>query len=87
MKHKQVRLHPKKINYVVAGLFTVGVVATTQAQENNVQALQEVVVTASGFDQSIREAPASISVITHQDLEEKPFKDLADALGCPVSTR
>ncbi len=80
MKHKQVGFHPKKVSYLVAGLFTVGVVATAQAQQNNVQALQGVVVTASGFDQSIREAPASISVISRQDLEEKPFKDLADAL-------
>jgi len=39
-----------------------------------------IVITASGFEQTIKEAPASISVITRQDLENKPFRDLTDAL-------
>lgn len=80
MKQNEVGFHLKKISYLVGGLFAIGAMASAQAQQENVQALQGVVVTASGFDQSIREAPASISVISRQDLEEKPFKDLADAL-------
>lgn len=39
-----------------------------------------VVVTASGFEQTVKEAPASISVITRDELENKPFRDLTDAL-------
>jgi outer membrane receptor for ferrienterochelin and colicins len=39
-----------------------------------------VVVTASGFEQSVKQAPASISVITREELENKPFRDLTDAL-------
>lgn len=45
-----------------------------------VQELDTVVVTASGFEQDIKQAPASISVLTRKDLEEKSFSDLADAL-------
>ena len=49
------------------------------AQEN-AQTLSEVVVSASGFEQQIKDAPASISVVTREDLSNKNFRDLADAL-------
>lgn len=39
-----------------------------------------VVVTAAGFEQSATDAPASITVITREDLEKRPFRDLTDAL-------
>ena len=42
--------------------------------------LPSVVVTASGYEQKIKQAPASISVITREDLAKKPFTNLADAL-------
>lgn len=48
---------------------------TTYANDQNVM-----VVTASGFAQQIKDAPASISVITRDDLDKKPFRDLTDAL-------
>lgn len=41
----------------------------------------KVVVTASGFEQKITDAPASISVITREDLERKQFGNLAEAIG------
>lgn len=44
------------------------------------EALPTVVVTATGFEQHIAEAPASISVITREELNKKPFRDLTDAL-------
>lgn len=40
-----------------------------------------VVVTAAGFEQKITDAPASISVITREELERKQFGNLAEALG------
>nr|WP_315392491.1 TonB-dependent receptor [uncultured Duganella sp.] len=45
--------------------------------------LPVVVVTASagGVAQQVRDAPASISVITRSELESRPFRDLADALS------
>ena len=39
-----------------------------------------VVVTASGFEQTIREAPASITVLTREQLEKERFGNLAQAL-------
>ncbi|MFA1238149.1 ligand-gated channel protein [Serratia odorifera] len=38
------------------------------------------VVTASGFQQKIQDSPASISVIPRQQLEEKAYRDVTDAL-------
>lgn len=43
--------------------------------------LDEVVVTAAGFEQAIREAPASISIITREELDTKPWHGLAEALA------
>ncbi|PTD22502.1 TonB-dependent receptor domain-containing protein [Sphingomonas fennica] len=39
-----------------------------------------IVVTAAGYEQKIAEAPASISVLDRQDLEDKRFGSLAEAL-------
>jgi outer membrane receptor for ferrienterochelin and colicins len=46
-------------------------------------ALPTVVVSASagGVAQELVQAPASISVITRQELEDRPYRDLADALS------
>lgn len=38
------------------------------------------VVTAAGFSQDVRDAPASVSVITREELETKQFRSLADAV-------
>ncbi|EIM27487.1 TonB-dependent receptor domain-containing protein [Microvirga lotononidis] len=42
--------------------------------------LDQIVVTASGFEQTVKNAPASISVITREELERGSFRDLTDAL-------
>ncbi|WP_246388764.1 TonB-dependent receptor domain-containing protein [Microvirga mediterraneensis] len=42
--------------------------------------LDQVVVTAAGFEQTVKNAPASISVITREELERGSFRDLTDAL-------
>lgn len=44
-------------------------------------ALDEAVVTASGFSQEIKEAPATINVITKKELERKPYRDVAEAIS------
>src|SRR3546814_11070366 len=41
---------------------------------------QEIVVTAAGFEQRIAEAPASISILTREQLETSPFTSLEDAV-------
>ena len=42
--------------------------------------LSRVVVTASGFDQEIKDAPASISIVDGDELRDQPFEGLGDAL-------
>lgn len=50
------------------------------AANNESVVLDDMVVSASGFEQKITEAPASISVISRDDLSKKPYSNLADAL-------
>lgn len=42
--------------------------------------LDELVVSASGFEQKVTDAPASISVISQQNLQQSQFSNLAEAL-------
>ena len=42
--------------------------------------LETIVVTASGFEQNVKDAPASITVVTREELEKGAFRDLTDAL-------
>ncbi|MGD9555329.1 MAG: TonB-dependent receptor plug domain-containing protein, partial [Arcobacteraceae bacterium] len=50
------------------------------AAENTIK-LEEVTVTsASGHEQKITNAPASISVISQEDLSKKPYTNLLDAV-------
>ncbi|MCQ9616572.1 TonB-dependent receptor [Paenalcaligenes niemegkensis] len=45
-----------------------------------VTTLGSVTVTASGFEQEMRDAPASITVISREELESRQFRSLADAV-------
>lgn len=38
-------------------------------------------VSASGFEQDLVDAPASISIIAKEELEKKPIKDIGEAIG------
>ncbi|MCK2045324.1 ligand-gated channel protein [Chromohalobacter moromii] len=42
--------------------------------------LDDVVVTAAGYAQQVTQAPASISVISREQLEKKAYRDITDAL-------
>lgn len=48
--------------------------------DSNPLTLSDTVVSASGFEQKITEAPASISVISREELQEKRFSSVAEAL-------
>lgn len=50
------------------------------AQAQEAAEVQEIVVTASGYEQLISRAPASISILTREELEERPFTSLEDAV-------
>lgn len=42
--------------------------------------LGQIVVTAGGFEQALRDAPASVTVVASDELERGAFRDLTDAL-------
>lgn len=54
--------------------------AEEATQEEYVE-MPTVVVSAAGYEQELKNAPASISVVTKEDLEKKSFRDLAEALA------
>lgn len=54
--------------------------ATAALAQEDAILLDEVVVTASGFDQTIEDAPASITVISGDELRKGNVTDLSDAL-------
>ncbi|HSC80267.1 MAG TPA: TonB-dependent receptor, partial [Chitinolyticbacter sp.] len=55
-------------------------VALAGAAHADGSTLDTVVVTASAYEQQIKEAPASISVISREQLESQPFTNLEDAV-------
>src|SRR5690606_14260505 len=55
-----------------------GSVSTVVAQES--AELKTIVVTATGYEQNIADAPASISVVTREDLEKQSYTDVVDAV-------
>ncbi|QLF94740.1 TonB-dependent receptor [Pseudomonas sp. ABC1] len=61
-------------------LATAITLATSLHASANTLDLGNVVVSASGFEQKITEAPASISVISQEDLQQKRYSNLAQAL-------
>ncbi|WP_258399796.1 TonB-dependent receptor domain-containing protein [Helicobacter fennelliae] len=43
--------------------------------------LSKQVVSATGFEQDLRDAPASMSIITNKELQERPIRDLGEAVS------
>lgn len=64
--------------------FTLSLVATSVALAHTAQAesvnLDELVVSAAGYEQSTQDAAASITVITAEEIEKKAYRDVTDAL-------
>ena len=50
------------------------------AQNDTDHVLDEVVVSAAGFEQKLTDAPASISVISAEELRQRPYTSLVDAV-------
>ncbi len=55
--------------------------AASPAFAREAEPLQTVVVTASAQEQTVRDAPASISVLTRADIEKRPVLEVAELLG------
>lgn len=70
---------PLRVSFpsLAAAILATGWSAGALAQE---QALGTVVVTAAGYEQNIADAPASISVITREDLEKQAYTNITDAV-------
>lgn len=74
----------------ILSMFVVGLFVSAYAQENvgdeqieseaSAIDLSKVVVTAAGFSQAVKDAPASISVISGKELTDKPISGLGPAL-------
>lgn len=64
----------------LASLASLMAIHTAHAQSSEDGVLPDVVVTAAGFEQSIEDAPASITVIPGEELRKRQFRDLTDAL-------
>jgi len=64
---------------VVAGLAAPHLAAQPAAEADATE-LQQVVVTAAGFEQKITDAPASVSVVSRAELAKRPYTSLVDAL-------
>jgi outer membrane receptor for ferrienterochelin and colicins len=72
------RRHPLAI--ALLAFATAPAVAQTMPDAADANTLDTVVVTASGFEQKITDAPASISVITREELRQRPYITLIDAV-------
>ncbi|OJA05320.1 TonB-dependent receptor [Halomonas sp. QHL1] len=71
---------PRFTRSVLASAVTLAVSAAgAQAQEN--AQLNNMVVTAAGYEQSLNNAPASISVVSREELEQKQFSNIAEAIA------
>ncbi|KZN13262.1 TonB-dependent receptor domain-containing protein [Marinomonas sp. TW1] len=66
----------KKISLMSMTALAVAASNASLAEEQ----LDNLVITASGFEQETTEAPASISVITAEDIEKGAYRDLAEAI-------
>ncbi|NMR25987.1 TonB-dependent receptor [Pseudoalteromonas sp. NEC-BIFX-2020_015] len=53
---------------------------TLLADDVTAENMEVMIVTASGYEQKLIDAPASVSVVSREDLQNKPFTSLADAL-------
>ena len=68
---------------LAAGVLAGGAASWAQAQAGAAQPeakLSAVVVTATGYEQALSDAPASITVVTQEQLEGKRYRDVTDAL-------
>jgi outer membrane receptor for ferrienterochelin and colicins len=57
-----------------------GLMASPAFAQDGPTEVSEMVVTASGRAQQVQDAPASISVITRETLEQSPYRQVTDAL-------
>jgi outer membrane receptor for ferrienterochelin and colicins len=80
MFHQSPRLSTRPHAIRAGAVTLVWLALPSHAQAQDVAVLPEVVVTASGFEQMIGDAPATITVIPREELEGKAYRNITDAL-------
>ncbi len=70
----------RPVSIALLGITTSTVYANNNAEVNSAQQLATIVVSAAGYEQKLKDAPASITVITENDLKDKRINSIADAL-------
>jgi outer membrane receptor for ferrienterochelin and colicins len=71
---------------VLASVIFTGIWGVTHADDTNNEMgnkpaqMETIVVSASGFEQNIKKAAASISVLSQEDINKKAYRDVTDAL-------
>ena len=65
---------------LTASVLTLSLLLALPALAEDTRNLETMVISASGFEQKITDAPASISVITREDLTRRPYTNLLDAV-------
>lgn len=68
------------IALLAAPLFTAYAQPTEEPDADVTERIERIVVTASGYETKVIDAPASVTVMTREDLAMKPYSGLADAL-------
>ena len=71
-------LHP--LCLALLGAASTSVFANSSTDATSTHQLSTIVVSAAGFEQDIKNAPASISVVTKEDIEKKNATSIADLL-------
>lgn len=71
-------LHP--LCLALLGATSTAVFANTSTDATSTHQLSTIVVSAAGFEQELKNAPASISVVTKEDIEKKNATSIADLL-------
>ncbi|MBJ8477156.1 TonB-dependent receptor domain-containing protein [Acinetobacter bereziniae] len=70
----------RPVSIALLGITTSTVYANNNAEVNSAQQLATIVVSAAGYEQKLKDAPASITAITEKDLKDKRINSIADAL-------
>ena len=70
----------RPLSIAILGMSYTAVFANTETDSSSKHQLATIVVSAAGYEQKIKDAPASITVITADDLKNKRINSIADAL-------
>ena len=68
------------LSLAVAAALPFSSLAQSDAKSEIKEEMEVIVVSASGFEQLLKNAPASVSVINQEELQQRFYRDLTDAM-------